>query len=145
MRVMVIVKATKNSEAGVMPSEKLLTEMGNYNEELVKAGILLAGEGLHPSSKGKRIKFSGGTRTVVDGPFTETKELIAGYWVWQVRSMDQAVEWARRCPDPMPGEDAELEIRPIFEAADFGQEFTPELRQQEERLRAEVERQKTRA
>jgi hypothetical protein len=145
MRVMVIVKATKNSEAGVMPSEKLLTEMGNYNEELVKAGILLAGEGLHPSSKGKRIKFAGGTRTVVDGPFTETKELIAGYWVWQVRSMDQAVEWARRCPDPMPGEDAELEIRPIFEAADFGQEFTPELRQQEERLRAEVERQKTRA
>jgi hypothetical protein len=145
MRVMVIVKATKNSEAGVMPSEKLLTEMGNYNEELVKAGILLAGEGLHPSSKGKRIKFSGGTRTVVDGPFTETKELIAGYWVWQVRSMDQAVEWARRCPDPMPGEDAELEIRPIFEAADFGKEFTPELRQQEERLRAEVERQKTRA
>jgi hypothetical protein len=145
MRVMVIVKATKNSEAGVMPSEKLLTEMGNYNEELVKAGILLAGEGLHPSSKGKRIKFSGGKRTVVDGPFTETKELIAGYWVWQVRSMDQAVEWARRCPDPMPGEDAELEIRPIFEAADFGKEFTPELRQQEERLRAEVERQKTRA
>ena len=112
MKVMVIVKATKNSEAGVMPSEKLLTEMGKYNEELVKAGIMLAGEGLQPSSKGKRIKFSGGKRSVVDGPFTETKELIAGYWVWQVRSMEEAVEWARRCPDPMPGEEAELEIRP---------------------------------
>lgn len=142
MKVMVIVKATKNSEAGVMPSEKLLTEMGNYNEELVKAGIMLAGEGLQPSSKGKRIKFSGRQRNVLDGPFTETKELIAGYWVWQVRSMDEAVEWARRCPDPMPGEEAELEIRPLFEAEDFGKEFTPELRAQEERLRQEVERQK---
>jgi hypothetical protein len=142
MKVMVIVKATRNSEAGVMPSEKLLTEMGKYNEELVKAGIMLAGEGLHPSAKGKRIKFSGGKRTVVDGPFAETKELIAGYWVWQVRSMEEAVEWAGHCPDPMPGEDAELEIRPIFEAEDFGEEFTPELRAQEERLRLEVERQR---
>jgi hypothetical protein len=141
MKVMVIVKATRNSEAGVMPSEKLLAEMGNFNEELVKAGIMLAGEGLHPSSKGKRIKFSGGKRTVVDGPFAETKELIAGYWLWQVRSMNEAVEWARRCPDPMPGEDAELEIRPIFEADDFGAEFTPELRAQEERLRRDIERQ----
>ena len=141
MKVIVIVKATKNSEAGVMPSEKLLTEMGNYNEELVKAGIMLAGEGLQPSSKGKRIKFSGRQRSVLDGPFTETKELIAGYWVWQVRSMDEAVEWARRCPDPMPGEEAELEIRPLFEAEDFGKEFTSELRAQEERLREEIERQ----
>jgi len=139
MKVMVIVKATKNSEAGVMPSEQLLREMGAFNEELVKAGIMLAGEGLHPSTKGKRIQLSGGTRKVVDGPFAETKELIAGYWVWQVRSMEEAVEWARRCPDPMPGEDAELEIRPIFEAEDFGKEYTPELRAQEERLRAEVE------
>ena len=142
MKVMVIVKATKNSEAGVMPSEKLLTEMGNYNEELVKAGIMLAGDGLRPSRDGKRIKFSGGRRSVVDGPFAETKELIAGYWVWQVRSMEEALEWARRCPDPMPGEDAELEIRPFYEAEDFGQEFTPELRAQEERLRLEVERQR---
>ena len=141
MKVMVIVKATKNSEAGVMPSEKLLTEMGNYNEELVKAGIMLAGEGLQPSSNGKRIKFSGRQRSVLDGPFTETKELIAGYWVWQVRSMDEAVEWARRCPYPMPGDEAELEIRPLFEAEDFGKELTPELRAQEERLRQEVERQ----
>ena len=141
MKVMVIVKATKNSEAGGMPSEKLLTEMGNYNEELVKAGIMLAGEGLQPSAKGKRIKFLGRQRSVLDGPFTETKELIAGYWVWQVRSMDEAVEWARRCPDPMPGEEAEVEIRPLFEAEDFGKEFTPELRAQEERLRQEVERQ----
>jgi hypothetical protein len=141
MKVMVIVKATKNSEAGVMPSEKLLTEMGDYNEELVKAGIMLAGEGLQPSSEGKRIKFSGRQRRVLDGPFTETKELIAGYWVWQVRSMDEAVEWARRCPEPMPGEEAELEIRPLFEAEDFGKEFTPELRAQEERLREEIERQ----
>jgi hypothetical protein len=142
MKVMVIVKATKNSEAGVMPSEQLLTQMGKYNEELVKAGIMLAGDGLHPSSKGKRIKFSGGKRSVVDGPFAETKELIAGYWMWQVRSMDEAVEWARRCPDPMPGEESELEIRRVFEAEDFGEEFTPELRAQEDRLRAEVERQK---
>ena len=116
--------------------------MGKYNEELVKAGIMLAGDGLHPSVKGKRIQFSGGKRTVVDGPFAETKELIAGFWIWQVRSMDEAVEWARRCPDPMPGEDAELEIRPVFEAEDFGEEFTPELRAQEGKLWAEVERQK---
>jgi hypothetical protein len=138
MRVMVIVKATKNSEAGVMPSEKLLAEMGQFNEELVKAGIMLAGEGLHPSSKGKRVRFSGGKRTVVDGPFAETKELIAGYWIWQVKSVDEAIEWVRRCPDPMPGEEAEIEIRPVFEAEDFGNEFTPELRAQEERLRAEI-------
>ena len=141
MKVMVIVKATKNSEAGAMPSEKLLTEMGNFNEELVKAGIMLAGEGLQPSSKGKRIKISGRQRSVVDGPFAETKELIAGYWVWRVRSMDEAVEWARRCPEPMPGEEAELEIRPFFEAEDFGKGYTPELRAQEERLREEIERQ----
>ena len=145
MRVMVIVKATKNSEAGVMPNEALLAAMGQYNEELVKAGIMLDGDGLRPSSTGKRIKFSGGKRTVVDGPFAETKELIAGYWVWQVRSMEEAVEWARRCPDPMPGEDAELELRPFFEADDFGQEFTPELRAQEERLREEIERKKSTA
>ena len=144
MKVMVIVKATENSEAGVMPSEQLLREMGAFNEELVKAGIMLAGEGLHPSTKGKRIRFSGGNRSVVDGPFAETKELIAGYWVWQVRSMEEAVEWARRCPDPMPGEDAELEIRPIFEAEDFGKEYTPELRAQDDRLREEIERQKNR-
>ncbi|MCY1062789.1 YciI family protein [Nannocystis sp. SCPEA4] len=141
MKVMVIVKATKNSEAGVMPSENLLAEMGRYNEELVKAGIMLAGDGLHPSAKGKRIQFSGGKRNVVDGPFAETKELIAGYWIWQVRSMDEAVEWARRCPDPMPNEESELELRPIFEAEDFGAEFTPELRAKEEALRAELERQ----
>lgn len=142
MRVMVMVKATKNSEAGVMPGEKLFAEMGKYNEELVKAGIMLAGEGLHPSSKGKRVQFSGGKKSVVDGPFTEAKELIAGFWLWQVKSMEEAVEWARRCPDPMPGEESELEIRPVFEAEDFGSEFTPELRAQEERLRAEVERQR---
>lgn len=141
MRVMVIIKATKNSEAGVMPGEKLMTEMGNYNEELVKAGIMLAGDGLHPSGKGKRVRFSGGKKSVIDGPFSETKELIAGYWIWQVKSMDEAVEWVRRCPDPMPGEDAEIEIRPVFEADDFGSEFTPELRAQEDRLRAELERQ----
>ena len=139
MRVMVIVKATKNSEAGKMPSEKLLADMGKYNEELVKAGVMLAGEGLHPSKKGKRVHFSGGTKTVIDGPFAETKELIAGFWLWQVRSMDEALEWARRCPDPMPGEESDLEIRPVFEAEDFGAEFTPELRAQEERLRAEME------
>ena len=142
MRVMVMVKATKNSEAGVMPGEKLLAEMGKFNEELVKAGILLAGDGLRPSSQGKRVRFAGGKRTVIDGPFSETKELVAGYWLWQVRSMEEAVEWARRCPDPMPGEDAELEIRPLFEAEDFGAEFTPELRAQEERIRDQIERQK---
>jgi hypothetical protein len=142
MRVMVIVKATKNSEAGVMPSEALLAEMGKFNEELVKAGVMLAGEGLHPSSKGKRIVFSGGRKSVIDGPFAETKELIAGFWLWQVRSMEEALEWVRRCPDPMPGEESVIEIRPVFEADDFGKEFTPELRAQEERLRAEVERQR---
>jgi hypothetical protein len=133
MRVMVIVKATKDSEAGVLPSTELLTAMGKYNEELVKAGIMLAGEGLQPSRKGKRVRFSGEKRTVVDGPFTETKELIAGYWMWQVRSMEEAVEWLKRCPNPMPGE-SEVEIRPVFEAADFGENFTPELREQERRL-----------
>jgi hypothetical protein len=141
MRVMVIVKATKNSEAGVMPSEKLLADMGTFNEELVKAGVMLAGDGLHPSSKGKRVRFAGGKKTVIDGPFAETKDLIAGYWIWQVKSMEEAVEWVRRCPDPMSGEESEIEIRPVFEADDFGKAFTPELRAQEERLRAEVERQ----
>src|SRR5688572_1913927 len=140
MRVMVIVKATKNSEAGVMPSEQLMTDMGNYNEQLVKAGVMLAGEGLHPSSKGKRVQFGAGKRTVIDGPFSETKELIAGFWLWQVKSIEEAVEWVRRCPDPMPGEKSEIEIRPVFEADDFGKEFTPELRAQEDRLRAEIER-----
>jgi hypothetical protein len=137
MKVMVMVKATKNSEAGVMPSEKLMTEMMAFNEQLVKAGIMLAGDGLQPSVKGKRIQFSGGQRRVVDGPFAETKEIIAGYWIWQVRSMDEAVEWARRCPDPMPGEESELELRPVFEMEDFGAAVTPELREQEARLRAE--------
>jgi hypothetical protein len=141
MRVMVIVKATEDSEAGIMPSEQLLTEMGNFNEELVKAGIMVAGEGLHPSSKGKRVRFSGAERTVIDGPFAETKELIAGYWLWNVKSMEEAIEWVKRCPNPMPG-DSEIEIRPIFEAEDFGAEFTPELREQEERLRAQMEGQK---
>jgi hypothetical protein len=137
MRVMVIVKASKESEAGKMPSEKLLTDMGNFNEELVKAGIMLAGEGLHPSSKGKRVHFSGKSRSVTDGPFTETKELIAGYWLWQVKSMDEALEWVKRCPNPMEG-DSDIEIRPVFEAEDFGAEFTPELREQEERIRAQA-------
>ena len=137
MRVMVIVKATAESEAGVMPSEQLLADMGRYNEELVKAGIMLAGEGLHPSARGKRVRFSGSQRTVVDGPFAETKELIAGYWMWQVRSLEEAVEWVRRCPNPMLS-DSEIEIRPVFEAADFGEAFTPELQQQEERLRAQL-------
>jgi hypothetical protein len=140
MKVIVMVKATKNSEAGVMPSETLLAEMGQFNEQLVKAGVMLAGEGLHPSSKGKRVRFGGGTKTVLDGPFAETKELVAGFWIWQVKSMEEALEWARRCPDPMPGEEAELEIRPIFTAEDFGAEFTPELRAQEERLRDEIAR-----
>ena len=138
MRVMVIVKADKNTEAGIMPSEQLLREMGNYNEELVKAGIMLAGEGLHPSSKGARIKFSGTNRTVIDGPFAETKELIAGYWMWRVKSMQEAIEWGKRCPNPT-GDESVLELRPVFEAEDFGEEFTPELREQEERLRAKAE------
>lgn len=139
MKVMVMVKATKDSEAGVMPSEQLLSEMGNYNEALVKAGIMLAGEGLHPSSKGVRVRFSGTHRTVTDGPFTETKELVAGYWLWQVQSMEEAIAWVKRCPNPMPG-DSEIEIRPIFEADDFGEVFTPELREQEDRIRAEAEK-----
>jgi hypothetical protein len=139
MRVMVFVKATKKSEAGVMPEEKLLAEMGKFNEELVKAGVMLAGEGLHPSSKGKRVVFSGGKKTVVDGPFAETKELIAGFWIWQVKDVQEALEWARRSPKPMPGEEGVLEIRPVFEAEDFGKEFTPELRAQEERIRAQID------
>lgn len=142
MRVMVMVKATTNSEAGVMPSEKLLADMGKFNEELVKAGVMLAGEGLHPSSRGKRVRFSGGKKTIIDGPFAETKELVAGFWIWQVKSMEEAIEWVRRCPDPMPGEESEIELRPVFEAEDFGAEFTPELRAQEERLRAEIEQQR---
>src|SRR4026207_57993 len=141
MRFMVMVKATKDSEAGVMPSTELLTAMGKYNEELVKAGIMLAGEGLHPSSKGARVRFSGDKRTVIDGPFAETKELVAGYWLWQVKSKEEAIEWVKRCPNPMPGTDAEIEIRQIFEAEDFGEEFTPELREQEDRLRTQLERQ----
>jgi len=136
---MVIVKATPSSEAGDMPSEELLTAMGKYNEELVKAGVMLAGEGLHPTSRGKRVHFAGSKRSVVDGPFSETKELIAGFWLWQVKSMEEAVEWAKRCPNPMP-EESDLEIRPVFEAEDFGAEFTPELREQEERLRAEADK-----
>ncbi|TDU32858.1 hypothetical protein DFR24_2267 [Panacagrimonas perspica] len=135
MRVMVMVKATKDSEHGVMPTEQLLTDMGKYNEELVKAGVMLAGEGLHPSSKGARVLFSGKKRTVTDGPFTETKELVAGFWLWQVRSMEEAIEWVKRCPNPMI-DDSEIEIRPVFEAEDFGAEFTPELREQEDRVRA---------
>ncbi len=141
MRVMVIVKATKNSEAGVMPGEKLLADMGKFNEELVNAGIMQSGDGLKPSSAGKRIKFLGGKHSIVDGPFAETKELIAGFWIWKVKSLDEAVSWARRCPDPMPGEEAELEIRPFYELEDFGAEFTPELQAQEQRLRAEIDRQ----
>ncbi|NJR61984.1 MAG: YciI family protein [Cyanobacteria bacterium CRU_2_1] len=139
MKVMVMIKATQDSEAGVMPSEQLLTEMGQYNEDLVKAGILLAGEGLHPSSKGVRVRFSGTNRSVTDGPFTETKELIAGFWIWQVESMEEAIAWVKRCPNPMPG-DSEIEIRPVFTADDFGEEFTPELRAQEARVQAAAEK-----
>lgn len=138
MRVMVMIKATKDTEAGVMPSQELLTQMGNYNEELVKAGVMLAGEGLHPTSRGARVKFSGAKRSVIDGPFAETKELIAGYWLWQVNSLEEAIEWVKRCPNPT-GEESEIEIRPLFEAEDFGCEFTPELQEQEERLRAQAE------
>ncbi|MCI0388118.1 MAG: YciI family protein [Acidobacteria bacterium] len=137
MRFMILVKANKDTEAGVMPSEELLTEMGKYNEELVKAGVMLAGEGLHPSSKGARVKFSGNKRTVTDGPFTEAKELIAGFWLWQVKSKEEAIEWVKRCPNPT-GVESEIEIRQVFETDDFGSEFTPELREQEERLRAQV-------
>lgn len=152
MRVMVLVKATKNSEAGILPGdprapegfEKLFEEMGKFNEELVKAGVMLEGDGLKPSSQGKRVRFNGagGKRTVIDGPFAETRELVAGYWIWQVKSIEEAVEWVKRCPDPMPGEESEIEIRPFYEAEDFGAAFTPEQREHEERLRAEVERQR---
>jgi hypothetical protein len=138
MRVMVMVKATEESEAGKMPSTELLEAMGKFNEELVKAGVMLAGEGLHPSANGKRVRFSGSQRTVIDGPFAETKELVAGFWLWQVKSMDEAIAWVKRCPNPMES-DSDIEIRPLFEAEDFGAEFTPELREQEERLRAEME------
>ena len=143
MRVMVIVKASKESESGAPPDQKILNEMGKFNDELVKAGVMLAGEGLHASSKGKRVRFSGTRRTVIDGPFAETKELIAGFWLWQVKSMEEAVEWVRRCPNPHPG-DSEIEIRPVFEAEDFGAEFTPELREQEARIREQAERNKER-
>ena len=139
MRFMIIVKASRDSEAGVMPSQKLLAEMGTFNEELAKAGVLLAAEGLQASPKGARVKFSGKKRTVVDGPFAETKELIAGFWIWQVNSKEEAIEWVKRCPNPMPGTEAEIEIRQVFEADDFGPAFTPELREQEARLRAQTE------
>jgi hypothetical protein len=138
MRVMVMVKATQESEAGTMPSQQLLTDMMKFNEELVNAGVMLAGEGLHPSSKAKRVHFSGAKRTVTDGPFAETKELIAGYWIWKVNSMEEAVEWVKKCPNPMNG-DSDIDIRPIFEAEDFGDEFTPELQAQEERIRAKIQ------
>lgn len=140
MKVMVIVKATKNSEAGVLPSAELLERMTAYNEELVKAGIMLSGEGLHPSSRGKRVRFADGGRTVAHGPFPATNELIAGFWMWQVRSMDEAIEWVRRCPDPMPGEESEIEIRPVYEAQDFGEAFTPDLQEREARMRETLER-----
>lgn len=139
MRVIVMVKATKDSEAGVMPDEKILTAMGHFNDELVEAGIMLAGEGLHPTSRGKRVRFSGTKRTVIDGPFAETSELVAGFWLWQVKSMEEAVEWVKRCPNPFPVE-SEIEIRQVFEAEDFGAEYTPELRAQEDRQRAEIEK-----
>jgi len=138
MRVMVMVKATEESEAGIMPSQQLLTDMMKFNEELVNAGVMLAGEGLHPSSKAKRIHFSGSKRTVTDGPFAETKELIAGFWIWKVKSMEEAVEWVKKCPNPMNGE-SDIDIRQIFEAEEFGDEFTPELREQEERIRAKID------
>jgi hypothetical protein len=137
---MVMIKANKDSEAGILPDQQILTEMGKFNEELVKAGVMLAGEGLHPSSKGKRVTFPGGKTTVTDGPFSETKELIAGFWLWQVKSMDEAIEWLKRSPFPR-GQEAEIEVRPVFEAEDFGAEFTPELREQEERLRQQIDKQ----
>jgi hypothetical protein len=140
MRFMILVKATKDSEAGIMPDQKLLADMGKFNEELVKAGVMLDGEGLHPSSKGARVRFSGGKRTVIDGPFPETKELIAGYWIWRVKSKEEAIEWVKKCPNPMPNVESEIEIRQVFEAEDFGAEFTPELREQEAKVRAEAER-----
>lgn len=139
MKVMVIIKATKNSEASVAPSTELLDKMSKYNDELIKAGVMLAGDGLHPSSKAKRVLWSGGERRVVDGPFAETKELIAGFWMWQVKSMDEAVEWVRRCPDPMPGEESEIELRQVYEMEDFGDVVTPEIREREERQRATLE------
>src|ERR671931_2129205 len=139
MRFMLMVKANEDTEAGVPPSQELLTEMGKFNEELAKAGVLLAGEGLHPSSRGARVRFSGDKRIVTDGPFAETKELLAGFWLWQVKSKEEAIEWVKRCPNPMPGTEAEIEIRQVFEAEDFGAEFTPELREQEERIRAQVD------
>jgi hypothetical protein len=142
MRFMVIVKASKNSEAGVMPSEKLLSEMGKFNEELAKAGVMLAGEGLQASSKGARVRFSGDKRTVINGPFPETKQLVAGFWIWKCKSLQEAIDWVKRCPNPMPGDEAEIEIRQIFEIEDFGKELTPELREQEERVREKVERHK---
>jgi hypothetical protein len=138
MRFMIVIKADKNTEAAVMPDEKLLTDMGKFNEELVKAGVMLAGEGLHPSSKGARVRFSGDRRTVIDGPFAETKELIAGFWIWRVKSKEEAIEWVKRCPNPT-GAESEIEIRQVFEAEDFGAEFTPELRAQEDRIRAQAE------
>ena len=143
MQVMVIVKATKSSEAGVMPTEKLITDMMKFNEELVKAGIMQFGDGLKPSSAGKRVRFTGGggPKTIIDGPFAETKELIAGFWIWKVASLQEAIDWVRRCPDPMPGEESEIEIRPFHEAADFGEEFTPELRAKQDQLRSQIERQ----
>jgi hypothetical protein len=140
MRFMILIKANKDSEAGAMPSQELLAEMGKFNEELVKAGIMLAGEGLHPSSKGARVRFSGHKRIVTDGPFAETKELIAGFWMWQCKSKQEAIDWVKRCPNPMPNTEAEIEIRQVFEAADFGAEFTPELREQEDRLRSQIEK-----
>src|SRR5260221_14474546 len=140
MRFMILIKANKDSEAGIMPSQQLLTDMGKFNEELVKAGVMLAGEGLHPSSKGARVRFSGKNRIVIDGPFAETKELVAGYWLWKVKSLQEAIDWVKRCPNPML-EESDIEIRPVFEAEDFGAVLTPELREQEERLRAQVEKQ----
>jgi len=142
MRFAVLVRATQQSEAGVMPSEQLLADMGRFNEELVKAGIMLAGEGLQPSSKGARVRFKNASRTVIDGPFAEAKELIAGFWIWQVKSLEEAIEWVKRCPNPFDGIESEIEIRQIFEAEDFGAEFTPELREQEERLRAQIDQRK---
>jgi hypothetical protein len=139
---MILIKADKNSEAGVLPDEKLLTEMGRYNDELIKAGVMLAGEGLQPSSKGARVRFSGNKRTVIDGPFAETKELIAGFWLFEVKSREEAIEWVKRCPNPMPGTESEIEIRQVFEAEDFGPEFTPELRAQEERQREALAKKK---
>ncbi|WLH38122.1 YciI family protein [Pseudomonas sp. FP2196] len=140
MRFMILVKASADSEAGMMPSEELLTAMGNFNEELTKAGILVAADGLHPSSKGARVRFSGDKRTVIDGPFIETKELVAGYWIWDVKSKEEAIEWVKRCPNPMPGCESDIEIRQIFSAEDFGAEFTPELREQEERIREQAKK-----